>query len=190
MKVRDSGMPDEAIWEAFFQPLQILESLGLCQLGAIAVEFGCGYGTFTIPWAKTTGGIVHAFDIEEDMLARTSERAAREGLTTVCTHKRDFIAAGTGLADNSSDAAALFNILHAENPNVLCGEAFRVLRPGGRLGIIHWRCDVPTPRGPALDIRPRPAQCRNWAEKVGFVCDARGEMILPPYHYGISFTKP
>jgi len=53
-----------------------------------------------------------------------------------------------------------FNILHVEDPVELLREAFRVLSPEGKLGIIHWKTDPATPRGPSMAIRPQASQCR------------------------------
>jgi len=48
-KVRDSGMPEEAFWESLFDVPLILDSFGVrADIGDV-IEFGCGYGTFTIP---------------------------------------------------------------------------------------------------------------------------------------------
>lgn len=33
---------------------------------------------------------------------------------------------------------------------------------------MHWRSDILTPRGPSLDIRPRPEQCQAWLCAAGF----------------------
>jgi ubiquinone/menaquinone biosynthesis C-methylase UbiE len=96
---------------------------------------------------------------------------------------------GTGLPDASIDYAMLFNILHAECPEALLREAYRILVPGGRVGIIHWNYDSTTPRGPSMDIRPRPEQCRDWAVKVGFRLMAPGILQLPPYHYGMVLER-
>lgn len=189
MKTRESGMPGEAMWESFFSPTATLEMLGLTPECMDTVEFGCGYGTFTIPAAKLISGTVFSLDIEPDMIAATDARASREGLGNVQTITRDFAADGSGLADASVDYAMLFNILHCEWPRELLAESYRVLRPGGRLGVLHWRSDIPTPRGPSLDIRPTPEQCIAWAESVGFVCSAEGIVLIPPYHFGISFSK-
>jgi hypothetical protein len=41
-------MPPRDVWEGFFEPDSILEVLGCGGLPGDAVEFGCGYGTFTI----------------------------------------------------------------------------------------------------------------------------------------------
>ena len=38
----------------------------------------------------------------------------------------------------------LFNILHAERPNVLLKEALPLLRPSGVLAIVHWNYDPAT----------------------------------------------
>jgi len=60
MKVRDSGMPDEEIWAGFFDPAAVLNIFGLNQGVQDLVEFGCGYGTFTLAAAGIASGTVYA----------------------------------------------------------------------------------------------------------------------------------
>jgi len=133
---------------------------------------------------------VHAFDIEPEMIERTREKCRRESVTNVRLELRDFVADGTGLGDGSMDMALLFNILHHEEPVALLSEAFRILRPGGIAAVIHWNYDPSTPRGPAMEIRPRPKQCITWAEQAGFTCQPADRIDLKPYHYGLRFHKP
>jgi SAM-dependent methyltransferase len=189
MKVRDSGMPDEEMWDSFFSPAKILALLGLDADTRGVAEFGCGYGTFTLAAARLTQGMVHAFDIEPAMVERVREKCRREKLTNVRVKLRDFIAEGTGLEDRSTDMALLFNILHHEEPLALLSEAFRILRPGGIAAVIHWNYDPDTPRGPAMEIRPTPEQCIAWAEQAGFILYPQGRIDLRPYHYGLRFRK-
>jgi ubiquinone/menaquinone biosynthesis C-methylase UbiE len=153
------------------------------------VDFGCGYGTFAIPAARVVQGIVHALDIEPAMVAATAVKAKEAGLTNVRSEQRDFIADGTGLPDACVDYVMLFNILHAEEPFALLGEALRVLSRGGRLGIMHWNYDPTTPRGPSMAVRPRPEQCRAWAEQAGFHLEGPDWIDLPPFHYGIVMVR-
>ncbi len=68
MKLRESGMPDEAWWESLFDVPLILDRLGIHTEIGDAVELGCGYGTFTIPVARRIRGLVFAFDLEADMV--------------------------------------------------------------------------------------------------------------------------
>jgi hypothetical protein len=70
-------------------------------------------------------------------------------------------------SDAQAGRAMLFNILHIENPVALLREAYRVLVPGGEVGIIHWRTDIETPRSPPLEIRPTATQSRAWGERAG-----------------------
>ncbi len=189
MKTRESGMPDEEMWAGFFIPEAILEKLGLAPELRNLVDFGCGYGTFALAAARIITGTVHAIDIEPEMVATTRSKAEAEGLHNVETILRDFVGEGTGLKDQSADYAMLFNILHAENPGVLLTEAFRILRPGGLLAVIHWNFDPTTPRGPSMAIRPRPEQCRDWAEEAGFHLRQSGIIDLPPHHYGLVFER-
>ena len=189
MKMRESGMPDELTWAGFFDPPLVLGKLALAPACGDVVEFGCGYGTFTIPSARVISGTVYASDIEPEMVQATQAKAASEGLANVQVRLGDFVAEGTGLPDGSVDYAMLFNILHAEHPIGLLTEAYRVLVPGGKVGIIHWNYDPSTPRGPSMDIRPRPKQCQAWAEAVGFRPLRPGTIDLPPYHYGVVLQK-
>ncbi len=182
-------MPDEEMWEGFFDARRILSQLVLIDARLDVVDFGCGYGTFTIAAARLTTGTVHALDIEPEMVRATAARAESFGLPNVRTTQRDFVADGTGLPHKSAGCAMLFNILHAEDPVGLLREAHRVLRPGGKVGVIHWVYDTATPRGPDLSIRPRPEQCQAWLRQ------ARFELVvpfvaLPPYHYGLVGRKP
>jgi ubiquinone/menaquinone biosynthesis C-methylase UbiE len=189
VKIYDSGMPEEKIWDSFFNQPSILSKLQLTSVCKDAVEFGCGYGTFTIPAARIIKGNVFALDIEQDMIDSTQEAASQSSLTNIKCILKDFVKEGTGLPDNSVDYAMVFNILHYEQPVKLLEEAFRVLRNGGIVGIIHWNYDPETPRGPEMNIRPKPEQCKKWAEQAGFKMTADGIIDLPPYHYGMALKK-
>ena len=189
MKTRESGMPPEEMWQSFFDPVSILMKLGLDANCGDVLEFGCGYGTFTIPASKLIRGTVYAMDIEPEMIAITGEKSRKAGITNIDLMQRDFVADGSGLADRSVDYVMLFNILHAEERMVLLREAKRVLRPNGKLAIIHWSFDASTPRGPSMSIRPKPRQCLAWAEVVGFVAISSADIYLPPYHYGLVLER-
>jgi ubiquinone/menaquinone biosynthesis C-methylase UbiE len=146
------------------------------------------YGTFTIPASQLNPGTVYALDIENGMIVTTQEKARSAGLKNVHAVQRDFISVGTGLADNSCEYVMLFNILHAEDPLKILAEAKRILQPGGRVGVSHWNHDSATPRGPSLDIRPKPEQCTAWLSEPGFRTNGT-IMDFPPYHYGLMGEK-
>ena len=185
MKTRESGMPPEEMWQSFFDPNGVLTKLGLDSNCRDVLEFGCGYGTFTIPAAQRIRGTVYAIDIEPEMLAITGAKAKAVGAENIELLQRDFVVDGSGLADRTVDYVMLFNILHAQERMALLREARRVLRPHGKLAIIHWNFDASTPRGPSMSIRPKPGECRAWAEEVGFAAISPADIDLPPYHYGL-----
>lgn len=187
MKGRESGMPDKEMWDGFFNPPDILLIMGISGEVRNIAEFGCGYGTFTIPAAKIIKGTVYAIDIEKEMISLTQQEAKKHHLRNVKTVLSDFMTQGTGLKDQSVDYVMLFNILHIERPDVLLKESYRILRPCGKLGIIHWNYDQTTPRGPSMEIRPRPEDCIIWAQNAGFHSPQMYD--LKPYHYGIVLVK-
>jgi len=187
LKIRESDMPKEEEWNKFFDPTKTLMLLGLNSGVENVADFGCGYGTFTIPAAKIISGKIYAFDIEPEMIEIVKRKAKTLNLGNVEAVIRDFMSEGSGLQDASVDFVFLFNILHLEKPKSLLSESCRILKHGGKVGIIHWNYDPTTPRGPPMAIRPKPDQCRRWAESVGFVFEKKFD--LKPYHYGLVLKK-
>jgi SAM-dependent methyltransferase len=182
-------MPAVEQWESYFDIAGVLEALGCHVVGGDAVEFGCGYGTFTIPLAQRTFGTVFGLDIDPLMVAATAARSLQVGLKNIVVEQRDFVAQGCGRESGSASLVLLFNILHIENPVNLLKEARRVLRPGGFVGVIHWNYDVRTPRGPSLDIRPKPEQCRAWGERAGLRWVREQALPGSPWHWGMVFER-
>lgn len=181
-------MPAESLWASFFDVDLILSELQINSETGDLVEIGCGYGTFTIPAAKKIRGNLYAFDIEDGMIEFVKQELRTRLIDNVILEHRDILTQTTGLADNSADYVMLFNILHHESPNDLLIEAHRILRPQGKLGILHWRSDIPTPRGPNLSIRPKPAQILKWIDKQKFTLQKAPTFILP-YHFGLILSK-
>ena len=176
-------MPWEDVWETFFDPHAVLEKLELTVDCRCVVDFGCGYGTFALPAARMIAGTVFALDIDPQMIAATKVRAHAAQLRNWQANQRDFLTQGCGLPEGAADYAMLFNILHAAEAPELLAEAWRVLRAGGRLGVMHWNYDSSTPRGPSMAIRLRPNDCRRLVENAGF--SIQQVIDLPPYHYGL-----
>lgn len=186
MRIRESGMPEQDLWESFFDPEQMLTRLALGEDVRDVVEFGCGYGTFSLPAARRARGTVFALDLDPAMLDAARRRAADAGLDNIEFLQRDFMAEGSGLDGGGADYAMVFNILHCEAPVSLLREAARNVGHGGTVAVIHWAHDRETPRGPPMAMRPSPEQCIAWAREAGLA--QRGSVIdLPPHHFGLLF---
>jgi len=188
MKIRESGMPDEARWAGFFDCEAAIGRLfGAAQAQGDMIELGCGYGSFTVPAARRTSGLVTALDIEPEMIAVVREKAASLGLTNIRAELRDFMADGAGVAAGSQAHAMIFNLLHLAQPEDLLREAWRTLQDGGVLSVMHWRSDILTPRGPPLAMRPTPEQCRQWMADAGFRAIASVDLQdCCPFHFGLT----
>lgn len=184
-------MPDEGYWQSFFDAESAIKKLfGNTVVDGDVVEFGCGYGTFTLPAARHSTGTLLALDIENDLIDSLRQRARQVSAFNIRAEVRDFITHGTGLSTGTQSQAMIYNLLHLEEPVALLKEAHRVLRIGGVLSVIHWRSDVPTPRGPSLEIRPKPEQCKAWINAAGFhdIHDVDLQESCP-FHFGIVAVR-
>ena len=189
MRLRESGMPEETYWETLFDVELILDRLGIDESLRDLVELGCGFGTFTLPVARRIGGVLTTIDIDPEMVARTARRAKEGGLSNVVCREADVLTDGFGVAPQSQDACLLFNILHCEDPVRVLTKAARIVRPTGSVLVIHWRFDPATPRGPNMEIRPRPESIIEWALETRLLCNEGTILDLPPWHYGIRFSR-
>ena len=99
------------------------------------LDLGCGWGTFCWALGPRVAEMVgvdfsrKSIDLCEKRLARS----AIDGLSFLCADARD-----TGLEAESFDlviGADLFEHLYPEDSQVVAGEAFRVLKKGGRLSL-------------------------------------------------------
>jgi len=189
MKLRESGMPEEEYWESLFNVELILNRLGIDVTVREVAELGCGYGTFTLPVARRIRGVIETYDIEETMVDRTVQRARAAGLGNVRAEVRDVLAEGFGGEPQTRDACLLFNILHGEQPERLLAHAACAVHPDGRVLVIHWRYDPATPRGPSMEIRPRPEQIIEWARRTKMLRFVTPVLDLPPWHYGLRFVR-
>lgn len=188
MKVFDSGMPDEEYWNSLFDISLIVDWLDLEVVRDPIVEIGCGYGTFTIPVAREAKAEVQAFDIDQAMIETARRNAARADIHNAYFNLRDVVEDGTGLEPESSGMVLLFNILHFEGRRDLLDEASRILKPRGVVAIIHWRKDIPTPRGPRVESRPDKEMIMDSIRNLGLSFDGNSR-IIEPYHWGMQLIK-
>jgi ubiquinone/menaquinone biosynthesis C-methylase UbiE len=188
---RESGMPILEQWESYFDADEVVRKLSQHGQRDKCVEFGCGYGTFTLSVAGLDDvQQIASFDIDDEMLKTTAQRLGERAIAKVTLGERDFLADGCGLPDSWADWGMIFNLLHIEASLDLLAEAHRVIRPGGTLAIMHWRRDIQTPRGPSMAIRPSRDQCQSWAEQAGFQFESAPTFERNPWHWGLKMSRP
>jgi ubiquinone/menaquinone biosynthesis C-methylase UbiE len=112
------------------------------RLGMTVADVGCGPGTAAREMSALVdpGGHVHGFDVSDQFIAVARTRATDVG-TTVDFQVAD--AAALPLPDAGLDAYRAERLyMHLKRPEAALAEAFRVLRPGGRLLIIDQDWDT------------------------------------------------
>lgn len=187
MKFRESGMPQEEMWDTFFDPESILTKLGLRHDSDLVLDVGCGYGTFLIPASNLIRGKIIGLDIDSEMLSICKQKIKTSNAGTIELQQRDIFSDGLGLENETADCVFLFNLLHCEEPAKLLRDTYKVLKKNGQLFVIHWIYDESTPRGPSMDIRPKPNQIVDWATAEGFLFNKI--VNVEKYHYGLVFVK-
>lgn len=189
MKYRDSGMPESEMWETFFDPIDVITKMQINNSVNSYLDIGCGYGTFLFPASdivqKTIG-----FDIDINMIDYCENIKKHLSIENVDLILGDISSENKihplDQFNNSIDYVSLFNILHCEEPVNLLVVARNLLNENGKIGVIHWQYKE-TPRGPAMEIRPKPEQIIEWAKIAKLNLESR--IDLPPYHYGLIFKK-
>jgi len=190
MKYRESGMPSEQMWDTFFNPIEILNKMDINNQIRTLIDIGCGYGTFLIPATQLVSGNVIGVDVDEKMIEICRNRLEDTDISNVHLIKGDISKENTieqiKKYKSEIDYITLFNILHCEKPLDLLQSVYEILNKNGKIGVIHWKNEE-TPRGPSMEIRPKPENIIEWASKVGFTL--KNQIDLPPYHFGLVLVK-
>lgn len=190
MKYRESGMPNEQLWDTFFNPQLILSQMDVDKSINNLIDIGCGYGTFLIPAASLVNGTVIGIDIESEMIEDCKKKVHEQNVKNIELICGDISTENVintlEKYKGAIDYISLFNILHCEQPLELLKNVYNAVDKNGKTGVIHWKYEN-TPRGPSMEIRPTPEAIIGWATKTGFSLEKYIE--LPPYHFGLVFIK-
>ncbi len=190
MKYRESGMPLEQMWDAFFNPIEILNKMDINNQIKTIIDVGCGYGTFLFPIAELVSTKVIGIDIDNEMIKICRNKIKEQNDLKIKLIHGDISNEDTQKElekyYGEIDYVTLFNILHCEEPIKLLKKVYDTLNKESKVGVIHWKYEE-TPRGPSMEIRPKPEMIIEWASKAGFVL--KKQIELPPYHFGLVFMK-
>ncbi len=106
--------------------------------GERVLDVACGTGNAAIP-AAHAGGTVIGLDLTPELLDVAQQRAAESG-AEIDLQVGD--AEALPFEDTSFDVVlSTFGCMFAPRHEIVAGEMARVLRPGGRLGIVSWTPD-------------------------------------------------
>jgi SAM-dependent methyltransferase len=130
----------DALWQTPLEPLhnRLLDALAL-KPGERVLDVACGSGLVTAPAARAVGpaGEVLGVDLSERMLACARQRLDRLGHANARLARMD--AESLEIADASFDVALCsLGLMYLPDPLQALREMQRVLRPGGRLGLLVW----------------------------------------------------
>ena len=163
---------------------RLLELLHL-RPGSVLVDLACGHGGPGLWAAQQTDAILVGIDPSAPGLAAARARAENVGLADRATFRQGTFEQ-TGLDDGAADAVMTVEAFqYAPDKRAALAELHRVLRPGGRLGIVCFEVDPSTAAGlPVLGVDPVPDYAPLLRE-AGFEVEAYEETLgWEPRVYG------
>ena len=130
----------ETYWQQQLSPAhtKLLSVLDI-KAGIIVLDIACGSGQVTFPISKKIGdkGSIIATDISDRMVELGSKNAREKGCTNVTFMQMD--AENLDFDDNNFDLVfTSLGLMYFPDPVKSLKEMFRVLKPGGQLGIAVW----------------------------------------------------
>lgn len=172
--------------------------------GDRVLDAGCGVGGSAIWLAQNVGCKATGINITPRQVQRAKENAANRNVSDLT----DFLVADFADIPFGAKSFSVFwgleSIVHAENKQAVLNEAYRVLRPGGRLVIAEYlvpECELNSEEKTLLDTWLRgwempglesPKTYRQMLKKAGFrdiQIDDWTEHMMPSFRRLGSFSK-
>ncbi len=171
----------------FAHPRRNVAALGV-EPGMSVADFGSGSGIYVLHMAEALehSGRVYAIDVQQDLLKRVKNEAHRRGFKNVDVIWTDLERAGSSkFASQTLDLVLISNLLfQIENKAAVLAEAWRILKPKGRLAIIDWSESfggLGPQKGDVVSKEVALALARN----NGF--ELQREFSAGAHHYGMIF---
>ena len=125
----------------FAHPARNVGVLGV-DTGMTVVDFGAGSGAYVYAIAERLQGTghVYAIDVQQDLLRRIKNESHKRGYKNVEIIWSDLEKpGGSKIADRHADLVLISNLLfQVGDKKALFAEAWRILKPTGRLAVIDW----------------------------------------------------
>ena len=125
----------------FLDPNEIIAQLDI-QSNNVVADFGCGPGYFSLPFAKAVGedGKVYALDVLPQVLETVASKAKNSGINNIVTSRVNVEKEkGSKLENECVDWVIMKDMLFQnKNKAIIITEAYRILRPGGRVIVTEW----------------------------------------------------
>ena len=177
----------------FAHPASNTDALGI-EGGMVVADFGSGSGHYALHLAEQVGesGVVYAIDVQQALLERLKDEGVRRGFKNIEIIWGDVSRPrGSKIADRTVDLVLISNLLfQLEDPARALKEAWRVLKPAGRLAIIDWS-DSPPVGGRRMG--PTKAHVLKIEKALDLAHEAHFDLIhefdAGSHHYGL-ILKP
>jgi len=109
------------------------------QKGEKIMDVGCGIGGPLRNIAQVTGAYISGINNNDYQIKRGQEENKKVGLDKTCEFLKEDFCQMTGINDNSFDKAyAIEATCHAPKRELVYGNVFRTLKPGGLFGCYEW----------------------------------------------------
>lgn len=175
---RFDSLPPDVFWQA----------LGSLAGAHTIVEIGAGTGLFAEAFSdRAPEATIYAADTADEMLKWMREN--RPGVADGHIVPLKATETRVPLADGVADAVYMINLHHElERPVESYAEAFRLLRPDGRLLVVDW-APRETPKGPPQDVRVRPQELTTLLTGAGFTAVVVDDETLE-WHVMATAVRP
>ena len=173
----------------FSDPKKVIGELTI-QPGFEVADLGAGSGHYAQALARAVGdkGKVYAVDVQKELLDRIKNEARREKIHNIEVLRGDIeVLGGTHLADASVQIAVAANVLfQCADKAGLAREAFRILKPNGRMLVVDWK-DSYGGTGPIAGHVVTASVALPIFESAGFTKER--DITAGEHHWGIILKK-